>query len=129
MRWSAAMHYVGAVDDFPQERCEFPGLQGWAGTRSINVLDGMKNVTKILADWGGVSEGDVQLRGSPSSSVPGALQEEAFKFLVHFVGDMHQPLHLTGRARGGNSIKVHFGRKLSSKYRLFLKLWSHTHSQ
>ena len=24
------------------------------------------------------------------------------RFLVHFVGDMHQPLHLTGRDRGGN---------------------------
>ncbi|KAJ9102090.1 hypothetical protein QFC20_005099 [Naganishia adeliensis] len=26
----------------------------------------------------------------------------ALRFLVHFVGDMHQPLHLTGRMRGGN---------------------------
>jgi len=25
------------------------------------------------------------------------------RFLVHFVGDMHQPLHLTGRDRGGNN--------------------------
>ena len=34
---------------------------------------------------------------------------EALKFLVHFVGDVHQPLHL-GRARdrGGNDIKVTF---------------------
>jgi hypothetical protein len=32
---------------------------------------------------------------------------EAVKFLVHFIGDMHQPLHV-GRVedRGGNSIKV-----------------------
>ena len=34
---------------------------------------------------------------------------EALKFVVHFVGDVHQPLHL-GRARdkGGNDIKVTF---------------------
>jgi hypothetical protein len=31
---------------------------------------------------------------------------EALKFLVHFVGDLHQPLHATGEARGGNDIRV-----------------------
>ncbi|KAH8977743.1 S1/P1 nuclease-domain-containing protein [Lactarius hatsudake] len=33
---------------------------------------------------------------------------EALKFLIHFVGDMHQPLHLTGRNRGANGVKVSF---------------------
>lgn len=34
-------------------------------------------------------------------------KQEALKFLVHFVGDIHQPLHVGRRAdRGGNSIKV-----------------------
>jgi hypothetical protein len=31
---------------------------------------------------------------------------EALKFLVHFVGDVHQPLHAIGEARGGNDIRV-----------------------
>jgi hypothetical protein len=31
---------------------------------------------------------------------------EALKFLVHFVGDIHQPLHDVDEARGGNDIKV-----------------------
>ncbi|TFK20649.1 phospholipase C/P1 nuclease [Coprinopsis marcescibilis] len=128
MRWSAAMHYVGAVDDFPREHCDYPGPQGWAGTRSINVLDATKNVTRILAEWSGADE----THGSSSSShyvppyssrqtyrraqgkIPSPLEEEALKFLIHFVGDMHQPLHLTGRARGGNSIKVRFGNKQSN---------------
>lgn len=35
------------------------------------------------------------------------LKQEALKFLVHFVGDVHQPLHVGRRAdRGGNSIEV-----------------------
>jgi hypothetical protein len=34
---------------------------------------------------------------------------EALKFLVHFVGDIHQPLHVGRRAdRGGNSIRVNW---------------------
>ncbi|HOW72183.1 MAG TPA: S1/P1 nuclease [Phycisphaerae bacterium] len=38
-----------------------------------------------------------------------AQRAEALKFLIHFVGDIHQPLHV-GRAvdRGGNDIKVEF---------------------
>jgi S1/P1 Nuclease len=31
---------------------------------------------------------------------------EALKFLVHFVGDIHQPLHAIGEARGGNDNHV-----------------------
>jgi hypothetical protein len=31
---------------------------------------------------------------------------EALKFLVHFVGDVHQPMHAMGEARGGNDIHV-----------------------
>jgi hypothetical protein len=30
----------------------------------------------------------------------------ALKFLVHFVGDLHQPFHATAVARGGNGIRV-----------------------
>ena len=32
----------------------------------------------------------------------------ALRFLVHFVGDVHQPLHLTNRERGGNGDPVLF---------------------
>ena len=39
---------------------------------------------------------------------------EALKFLVHFMGDLHMPLHLTGRDRGGNSVKVRFGGRITS---------------
>lgn len=31
---------------------------------------------------------------------------EALKFLVHFVGDLHQPMHAIEEARGGNDIHV-----------------------
>lgn len=31
---------------------------------------------------------------------------EALKFVVHFVGDIHQPMHAIGEARGGNDIHV-----------------------
>ncbi len=33
---------------------------------------------------------------------------EALKFVVHFVGDIHQPLHAAKEAEGGNGIHVRF---------------------
>jgi hypothetical protein len=37
-----------------------------------------------------------------------ASQVDALKFLVHFVGDVHQPFHAVATARGGNDIHVTF---------------------
>jgi hypothetical protein len=37
---------------------------------------------------------------------PFAARSEALKFLVHFVGDLSQPFHAMGDARGGNDIAV-----------------------
>jgi len=43
---------------------------------------------------------------------PRAQRIEALKFLVHFVGDLHQPVHAREDARGGNDIHVvEFGRR------------------
>lgn len=39
-------------------------------------------------------------------NAPTAERVEALKFLVHFVGDLHQPLHAMEEGRGGNDIHV-----------------------
>ncbi|PPR01985.1 hypothetical protein CVT24_011112 [Panaeolus cyanescens] len=102
MRWSASLHYVGAVNDDPPEVCVYPGQDGWAGSEHINVLDGVKNTTALLEGW-------------VRDEVNHHTANEALKFLIHFVGDMHQPLHLTGKLRGGNGAKVLFDRRHTSK--------------
>jgi hypothetical protein len=33
---------------------------------------------------------------------------ESLKFLIHFLGDIHQPLHVSGRGKGGNDMSVRF---------------------
>ncbi|KAJ6024637.1 hypothetical protein N7540_005434 [Penicillium herquei] len=35
-------------------------------------------------------------------------QGDALKFLIHFIGDLHQPLHVEDKYRGGNNIHVCF---------------------
>jgi hypothetical protein len=54
------------------------------------VVDRIEIFQKILADE----------NASPKDRL------EALKWIVHFVGDLHQPLHAIDEARGGNDIKL-----------------------
>jgi len=48
-------------------------------------------------------------------SVSAGERREALMFLVHFIGDMHQPLHCADhRDRGGNSVRVDFFNRRSN---------------
>ncbi|KAJ3485320.1 hypothetical protein NLI96_g5036 [Meripilus lineatus] len=98
-RFSKQLHFIGAVDDYPPNTCNFPGPKGW--NSKLNVVSGVRNTTTILRDH----------NFSRDSS---GRAEEALKFLIHFLGDMHQPLHLSGRQIGGNAVKVTFGGELTS---------------
>ena len=95
MRWSGPLHYANARDDYPPQRCVF-GEGSWYGRPGRNVLGAIRNTTTWL-----------------EKGYDGA--EEALKFLIHFVGDAHQPLHLTHRANGGNGVKVRFKNRVSSE--------------
>jgi hypothetical protein len=109
--WSAPLHYANGAHDNPPTECRFPGPDGWEGNARANVLDAVQNVSSILTDFA---------KGSSFPGVAAAadgapeLAVEALKFLIHFVGDMHQPLHLCGRDRGGNSDKVHWDNRVTS---------------
>ena len=102
-RYTAPLHYIGARDDHPSETCAFPGARGWAGKPNMNVLGAIRNETSILIDY-------------TDGLYDNAAAEDAIKFLVHYVGDMHQPLHLTGRDRGGNGDKVLFDDRVTSEF-------------
>lgn len=82
MRWSAPLHYVGGKGDYPPNTCVFPGDQGWAGAKDINVLAGIRNVTGLLVGYTESEGRDVSIDQA----------QEALKFLVHFVGDLHMPV-------------------------------------
>jgi hypothetical protein len=40
------------------------------------------------------------------TSSSGLVRQEAFKFVIHLIGDLHQPLHTEDYLRGGNGIPV-----------------------
>ena len=86
-QWSKELHYVNTPDwacNYDRNRdCD------WAGGQ--RCVDGsIQNYTNRLAD----------------TSLDSTQRQEALRFLVHFIGDVHQPLHAGFASdRGGNSIK------------------------
>ncbi|KIJ15125.1 hypothetical protein PAXINDRAFT_169306 [Paxillus involutus ATCC 200175] len=112
-RWTGPLHYIGAVGDYPSSTCLFPGSGGWEGRTHINVLNGIRNTTNVLQEYeqfrrAGVSNENVE-----------TYVTDALKFLIHFLGDMHMPLHLTGRDKGGNGNKVSFDGRTTNLHSLW----------
>ncbi|EIW74377.1 phospholipase C P1 nuclease [Coniophora puteana RWD-64-598 SS2] len=120
-RWTAPMHYIGARDDWPSQTCAFPGDKGWSGRDSINVLGAIRNVSGTLEEFVAAQrDGLVHLNFNGEGEDDDAEDiRTALKFLIHFLGDLHMPLHLTGRDRGGNSIKVRFDGRLTNLHSLW----------
>jgi hypothetical protein len=57
-------------------------------------------VTKAIAD---------QLALLRESNTPAAKRADALRYVIHFIGDLHQPLHTTSNNdRGGNCVPVEF---------------------
>ncbi len=90
--WSAPLHYIDANDSPPGE-CDVDFNQDCG--ESGCVVSAIVNYTKIVMDAGSAETG----------------RRDAMRFLIHFVGDIHQPLHVENLERGGNGINVTFGDK------------------
>ncbi|KDN37244.1 phospholipase C/P1 nuclease [Tilletiaria anomala UBC 951] len=89
--WSSKLHYINPLQDDPPLHCTY-GEEGWASPD--NLVTALYNYTSRL------------------QTEQGWERDMAMRMVVHLMGDMGQPLHLTGRDRGGNDVWVRFeGRK------------------
>lgn len=97
-RRSARWHYVN-IDD---PGCNFDPQADCRGGNCI--VTALETQTAILAD---PARSDEERR-------------QALKFVVHFVGDLHQPLHAgRGHDRGGNDYQVNWNGKGSNMHSLW----------
>jgi hypothetical protein len=48
-----------------------------------------------------------------------AVREDALRWVVHFVADLHQPLHVVGDGRGGNDVLVQFMGRQTTLHRVW----------
>lgn len=103
-QWTAPLHFIDVRDDLipsgcpagendtMDKRCHFDYARDCP--HDFCVAGAITNYTKILMDATELNQ---------NAAV------EALKFLTHFVGDIHQPLHASRTTdRGGNSIHVDF---------------------
>ena len=95
---SASWHYVNLAD----HECNYEFARDCPGGNCL--VEAIRQQTGILAD----------------TSKPHDERVQALKFVVHFVGDAHQPLH-SGFAhdRGGNDFQVNFRGKGSNLHSLW----------
>jgi len=93
---TAGWHFVDipmSATDFSEARdCYRPDPRHLLSEQDHHncVVDRIEIFERVLAD-----------RNAPHDQ-----RVEALKFLVHLVGDIHQPLHAIGEARGGNEIHI-----------------------
>lgn len=97
-RWANVLHYAN-VD---------PNADGFEYERDC---PGRKCVVAAIVDYAEI----VRDRSAPREK-----RAEALRFLIHFVGDVHQPLHMgNAHDKGGNDIAVSFFRNRTNLHRLW----------
>ncbi|KAI6910041.1 hypothetical protein KC318_g1364 [Hortaea werneckii] len=119
IRWRR--HYTGGwhfidANDSPPETCNVNFSRDCEEDRGC-VVSALANQTALLLDLD-------QTRTT---------RNEALKFLLHFVGDLHQPLHTEALDRGGNQIQVKFDNRHYNLHSVWdteiaLKMHGLTHS-
>jgi hypothetical protein len=97
-RNTARWHFV----NFPRGDCRYRAARDCADGRCI--VDAIESQRAVLAN----------------RRTPAAQRVQALKFVVHMVGDIHQPLHAGyGDDRGGNDTQIRFDREGSNLHALW----------
>ncbi|KAL3510768.1 hypothetical protein ACH5RR_030169 [Cinchona calisaya] len=94
-RWSSALHFI----DTPDNLCTYQYTRDCKDENGIKdrcVAGAINNYTTQLLSYGNDAPSQYNLT-------------EALLFLAHFMGDIHQPLHVGFTSdKGGNTIDVHW---------------------
>ncbi|CCA75521.1 related to nuclease PA3 [Serendipita indica DSM 11827] len=87
--WSAGLHYIDPLDGPPPESCVIHEMDCPAGGC---VLSALANYTARVQD----------------TKLDVADRAQAMKFIIHFMGDIAQPLHTEEWGQGVNNLTVFF---------------------
>ncbi|KAF1808066.1 phospholipase C/P1 nuclease [Eremomyces bilateralis CBS 781.70] len=92
--YSREWHYIDAKDD-PPHHCDLQLLRDCPQDGCI--ISQIVNQTNLVLD----------------TSNSHTTRREALMYIIHFIGDLHQPLHTERMARGGNGIHTCFDHRCS----------------
>ena len=99
--WSKSIHYVDTNDN-PPNACTYAVNDCKDGPYGCLISAIEHFYTNLGQDI------EVDQSGGPLTRLTAV---QGLKFFVHLVQDLHQPLHVCGKDRGGNSMKLKFGRR------------------
>ncbi|XP_031478110.1 endonuclease 1-like [Nymphaea colorata] len=106
-RWTSPLHYI----DTPDEACTYDysrDCHDQYGNKDMCVAGAIYNFTSQLSHY---REGASERRYNLT---------EALLFLSHFMGDIHQPLHVGFTSdEGGNTISVHWFKRKSNLHHVW----------
>lgn len=89
--WSAGWHFIDARDD-PPRHCGINMTRDCGEVTEGCVVSAIANHTHRVAN----------------ESLPQYYRGQSLRFMMHFFGDVHQPLHTEAEDRGGNDYAVVF---------------------
>lgn len=75
-----------------------------------DVINGLFNMTSQLQQY---------MTRKPRTQKEISAREDALKFFVHFMGDVHQPLHICGKMKGGNLALVKWRHAKSNLHKVW----------
>lgn len=105
--FARSWHYIN-ID--PNESLDQVMLEANKDTNINNVVEAIMLMTKVLeGEKKSISKFQSILKKNNASLLNESLDATALALLIHFMGDLHQPLHV-GKAedKGGNDVKVKF---------------------
>jgi S1/P1 Nuclease len=116
--WSGPLHYIDVRDDLVVGGCTVRNPD-FGGAQEGTVRNGLPSDDSICHfDYTRDCPDDVCVAGAIVNYTRHLMEAElhantlvvqSLKFITHFIGDIHQPLHSARETdRGGNSIHVHF---------------------
>jgi nuclease S1 len=91
------------ADDIRNDR---PETKPWHYVDIPSTADGYQAARDCPGDNCVVARIHMFAQTLADGNQPLEVRQEALKFLVHFVGDLHQPFHALADARGGNDVTV-----------------------
>eukprot|EP00834_Sanchytrium_tribonematis_P003739 NODE_155_length_15238_cov_1.162560.p6 type:complete len:296 gc:universal NODE_155_length_15238_cov_1.162560:4506-5393(+) len=103
-QWSKKIHYFDTEDD-PPNRCSL--------NDKIIKGDMDSAVTAVNFFFENLNN-EVSIKNGPILK-----PVQNLKFFIHILQDLHQPLHLSGKLRGGNDLKVRFDSKSTNLHSLW----------
>jgi len=104
MEWAQPLHFYN-TQDYPPYYCETAAEMNDDWQAGPNLIQAVHNYTRRF--------GEAVIQSCPIQDA------SVLSFLVHFMTDLHQPLHLSSRKKGGNRWRILFEGRPTSLHALW----------